>query len=79
MTGAHFEQSGRVTGWTRFGIERGAERHEIDALGQRDKSWGVRDWARLEGWNWLAGHPGRDRSPRRPAGGHPSRAEALRR
>ena len=56
MTGAHFEQSGRVTGWTHFGDER----HEIDALGQRDKSWGVRDWDRLEGWNWLSGQLGDD-------------------
>ena len=56
MTGAHFEQSGRVTGWTHFG----SERHEIDALGQRDKSWGVRDWERLEGWEWLAGQLGAD-------------------
>jgi hypothetical protein len=56
MTGAHFEQSGRVTGWTHFG----AERQRIDALGQRDKSWGVRDWARLEGWEWLAGQLGTD-------------------
>ncbi|MCP4007274.1 MAG: hypothetical protein GY725_24075 [bacterium] len=56
MTGAHFEQSGRVTGWTHFG----SQRQEIDALGQRDKSWGVRDWQRLEGWNWLAGQLGRD-------------------
>jgi hypothetical protein len=54
MTGAHFEQSGRVTGWTHFGSERVA----IDALGQRDKSWGVRDWARLEGWNWISGQLG---------------------
>ncbi len=56
MTGAHFEQSGRVTGWTHFG----SRRHEIDAFGQRDKSWGVRDWDRLEGWNWLAGQFGDD-------------------
>jgi hypothetical protein len=56
MTGAHFEQSGRVRGWTQFGPER----HEIDALGQRDKSWGVRAWDRLEGWNWLAGQLGTD-------------------
>jgi hypothetical protein len=56
MTGSHFEQSGRVTGWTHFG----AERLEIDALGQRDKSWGVRDWERLEGWEWLAGQLGGD-------------------
>jgi len=54
MTGAHFEQAGHVTGWTEFG----ARRHEIDAWGQRDKSWGVRDWDRLEGWNWIAGQFG---------------------
>jgi len=52
----HFEQSGRVTGWTRF---RG--RHiEVDALGQRDKSWGVRDWARVEGWNWISAQFGQE-------------------
>lgn len=56
MTGAHFEQSGRVTGWTHFG----AERQQIDALGQRDKSWGVRAWDRLEGWNWISGQLGPD-------------------
>jgi hypothetical protein len=56
MTGAHFEQSGRVTGWTHLGTQR----HAIDALGQRDKSWGVRDWERLEGWEWLAGQLGPD-------------------
>ncbi len=58
MTGSHFEQSGRVTGWTHFGDTR----HEIDALGQRDKSWGVRDWDRLEGWNWISGQLGPDMS-----------------
>jgi hypothetical protein len=56
MTGAHFEQAGRVTGWTHFGKQR----HEIDAWGQRDKSWGTRDWDRLEGWNWIAGQFGPD-------------------
>lgn len=56
MTGAHFEQAGRVTGWTAFGPRR----QEIDAWGQRDKSWGVRDWDRLEGWNWIAGQFGPD-------------------
>ncbi len=56
MTGAHFEQSGRVTGWTHFG----SERQEIDALGQRDKSWGVRDWEHLEGWEWISGQFGGD-------------------
>lgn len=56
MTGAHFEQVGSVTGWTRFQRER----QEIRAFGQRDKSWGVRDWKRLEGWNWIAGQFGAD-------------------
>ena len=58
MTGAHFEQAGRVSGWTRFG----GSHHEIRAFGQRDKSWGVRDWARLEGWNWIAGQFAEDLS-----------------
>jgi len=56
MTGAHFEQTGSVSGWTQFGERRQA----IHAFGQRDKSWGVRDWDRLEGWNWLAGQLGPD-------------------
>lgn len=45
----HFEQSGVVTGWTRFK----GRYHEIRGYGQRDKSWGVRDWAKVEGWNWI--------------------------
>ena len=53
-TGSHFEQAGSVTGWTHFQRER----QEIRALGQRDKSWGVRDWNRLEGWNWISGQFG---------------------
>jgi hypothetical protein len=58
MTGQHFEQTGSVTGWTCFG----GRRHEIRAFGQRDKSWGVRDWDRLEGWNWISGQFGADLS-----------------
>jgi hypothetical protein len=57
-TGSHFEQAGSVTGWTHFRRER----HEIRAFGQRDKSWGVRAWNRLEGWNWIAGQFGTDLS-----------------
>jgi hypothetical protein len=52
MTGAHFEQCGRVTGW----LDCKGERVEIDAAGQRDKSWGVRDWRNLTGWNWITAH-----------------------
>jgi hypothetical protein len=58
MTGQHFEQTGSVTGWTNF---RG-RRFEISALGQRDKSWGVRDWPKVEGWNWISAQFGRDLS-----------------
>ncbi|CDO87983.1 hypothetical protein [Mycobacterium triplex] len=45
----HMEQSGRVTGTIRM---NGAT-YEIDGLGQRDKSWGDRDWRTIEGWNWI--------------------------
>jgi hypothetical protein len=38
------------------------ERQEIRAFGQRDKSWGIRDWNRLEGWNWISGQFGADLS-----------------
>jgi hypothetical protein len=58
MTEFHFEQSGSVTGWTHFQRER----HEIRAFGQRGKSWGVRDWSHLEGWNWISGQFGADLS-----------------
>ncbi len=32
----------------------GAERIELDAIGQRDHSWGVRDWWTV-GWTWTSG------------------------
>jgi len=50
ITGRHFEQSGTVKGWTRFN----GHELEINGFGQRDKSWGVRDWAEIEGWNWIS-------------------------
>lgn len=51
MAAEHFEQAGRVEGWTEF---RG-HRCEISGTGQRDKSWGPRDWGSLEGWDWVSG------------------------
>ncbi len=45
----HFEQTGRVTGTVRVG----GKTTQIDGYGQRDKSWGPRDWGALEGWNWI--------------------------
>lgn len=46
----HLEQSGRVTGWTDFRGRRTA----IDGFGQRDRSWGPRDWANVAGWDWIS-------------------------
>ncbi len=50
LAARHFEQSGRVRGWTEF---RG-RRRVVDGVGQRDKSWGVRDWSGVSGWNWIS-------------------------
>jgi hypothetical protein len=58
MTTAHFEQSCRVTGWTDFN----GKRLEVAGLGQRDKSWGVRAWPRIEGWDWISAQFGEDLS-----------------
>ena len=56
IAGSHFEQSGTVHGITRLkGVER-----EVSGLGQRDKSWGVRDWANIEGWDWISVQFGED-------------------
>jgi hypothetical protein len=48
---AHFEQSGTVTGRT---VINGVET-VVTGLGQRDKSWGVRRWSGIAGWDWIAG------------------------
>lgn len=54
----HYEQSCRLTGW----IELNGERHEIDGLGQRDHSWGIRDWAGVDWWYWVSPIFGEDLS-----------------
>lgn len=47
----HYEQSGRVTGTLRLGeIER-----TLNGRGQRDHSWGPRDWSGVGEWIWLSG------------------------
>lgn len=66
----HFEQSGRVFGRTKI---RGTTL-KIDGFGQRDKSWGVRDWAQIVGWTWISAQFGEDYSfnawlAPRPTGG----------
>jgi hypothetical protein len=45
----HMEQSGRVTG----SVKMNGATYAIDGLGQRDKSWGVRRWSSIEGWDWI--------------------------
>jgi hypothetical protein len=45
----HMEQSGWVTGT----VTMNGSTYAIDGLGQRDKSWGVREWRTIEGWNWI--------------------------
>ena len=52
----HFEQSGTVGGTVR----RDGREERFSGLGQRDKSWGLRDWNGLEGWDWIAGQFGED-------------------
>ncbi|WP_319447749.1 MULTISPECIES: hypothetical protein [unclassified Mycobacterium] len=54
----HFEQSGRVEGEVVVNHRGG----RITGLGQRDKSWGVRDWNGVRGWEWIAGQFGEDLS-----------------
>lgn len=47
----HYEQSGKVTGKLRIGdTER-----SINGRGQRDHSWGPRDWSGVGDWIWLSG------------------------
>lgn len=58
IASAHFEQSGRVLGRTHL---RG-KTLDINGYGQRDKSWGVRDWANIVGWTWISAQFGEDYS-----------------
>lgn len=56
VAGEHLEQAGRVRGYTRFK----GRTIEVDGTGERDKSWGVRDWANIAGWNWISAQFGQD-------------------
>lgn len=47
----HFEASGYITGTLTF---RSGERISIRGFGQRDKSWGYRNWHQFD--RWYAGH-----------------------
>lgn len=45
----HFEQFGRASG--RLNV--GAIEYILDGLGERDHSWGIRDWSAPKMWIWL--------------------------
>ena len=47
----HLEQFGRITG----SLAINGTKYELDALGERDHSWGVRDWNAPKMWVWLTG------------------------
>ncbi|WP_205698870.1 hypothetical protein [Conexibacter sp. SYSU D00693] len=51
---SHFETSGRVTGT----IVLGGRTYEVDGLGHRDRSWGVRRWDTLLDHRWVPGTVG---------------------
>ena len=45
----HLEQFGRARGTLRVGVDQ----YALDGLGERDHSWGVRDWNAPKMWMWL--------------------------
>lgn len=46
----HYEQSCRIEGW----IELNGDKHQVEGFGQRDHSWGIRDWAGVDWWYWVS-------------------------
>lgn len=54
----HFEHTGAVAGT----VHTAGRSFTIRGTGQRDKSWGVRDWARIRGWRWISVQFGADLS-----------------
>lgn len=56
VASGHYEQHCRVTGW----VEGFDGRHEITGFGQRDHSWGLRDWKGVHSWRWLQAIFGED-------------------
>jgi hypothetical protein len=46
------EQTGRVRGFVRVGDRR----VELDRIGHRDHSWGVRDWGIPQHWKWFVAY-----------------------
>ena len=51
----HYEQPMIATGTLKL-KKRGKiiETRNIKGFSQRDHSWGIRDWVRIDGWNWVS-------------------------
>jgi hypothetical protein len=49
----HIEQPGLFTGTLRIAESDGREL-QISGLGERDRSWGVRDWHEISRWAWMS-------------------------
>lgn len=49
VSGAHYEQPGRISGTIRIRDEE----FPFRGSGQRDHSWGIRDWSAPRLWTWL--------------------------
>lgn len=56
VASGHYEQHCRVSGW----IEGRGARREIVGFGQRDHSWGLREWSGVRSWRWLQAIFGED-------------------
>jgi hypothetical protein len=54
----HYEQSGSVHGE----LEVGGRQHAFEGVGQRDHSWGWRDWSGVREWHWVTGLFGAERA-----------------
>ena len=52
----HYEQAGKVKGRMRIG----SEEYDFEGRGQRDHSWGLRDWRAPTLWRWLTAQFGTD-------------------
>ena len=53
----HYEQHCRVSGWVE---PPGGARQEVAGFGQRDHSWGIRDWSGVRSWHWMQAIFGED-------------------
>lgn len=52
MAADRYEQSGRIKGF----IEAGGRRIELDRMGHRDHSWGIRSWGMPQHWKWFCAY-----------------------